>query len=149
MKTLFKIDVGGDMKMMLTEEQLRDIVARACDVYQHEVIMDYTGVVDARTPAEFAKDFVACVSAMIAPENVVECPIILVNCYSCSHRRDIPTCLTNGVSTCACSLGKISDEDTNWSLRKKWCDGYRPSSRAGVNALVDYNRKNEKKGGGK
>lgn len=128
------------MKMLLAEEQLRDIVARACDVYQHEVIMDYTGVVDSRSPAEFAKDFATATPAMVAPENVIECPVIRVNCYSCSHRRDIPTCLTNGVSTCACSLGKISDEDTDWDLRKKWCDGYKPSSRAGVNALRDYNK---------
>jgi len=135
--------------MLLTEEQLRDIVARACDVYQHEVIMDYTGVVDSRSPAEFAKDFVENVSATIAPENMVECPVIRVNCYSCSHRRDIPICLTNGVSTCTCSLGKIGDGDTDWNLRKKWCDGYKPSSRAGVGALRDYNRNNGKKGGGK
>lgn len=139
------IQKSGDssMKMQFTEEQLRGVIAEACGEWYSEVLSDrQVGTrTSTRTPAEFAEDFVKYVSSTW--NDTVECPVIKVNCWSCSRLRGIPTCCTNGVSTKYCDKGHIGN-DPDYSLRAKWCPDYKPSARAAVYAVADYNRSKEK-----
>lgn len=132
------------MKMQFTEEQLRGVIAEACGEWSSEVLRNMYGGANTskRTPSEFASDFVKYVSSTW--RDTVECPVINVNCYSCSRRRNIPICCTNGVSTNYCKKGHIGDGDTDYSLRTKWCKDYKPSASASVDAIMDYDRGKEK-----
>ena len=130
------------MKMQFTEEQLRGVIAEACGEYRREAVHDeLRGTFKLRSPSEFASDFVKYVSSTW--NDTIECPVIKVNCYSCSRLRNIPVCRSNGVSTSYCDKGHIGN-DTDYSLRTKWCPDYKPSARAAVDAVMDYNRDKEK-----
>ena len=129
------------MKMQFTEEQLRGAIAEACEVWANEVLRNRLvgSSMPIRNPYEFAGDFVKHVSSTW--RDTVECPVIKVNCYSCSRLRSIPICCTNGVSTNYCSKGHINEE-TDWRIRTKWCKDYKPSARAAIDAVVKYQQEN-------